>query len=170
MMRASAFANILRATGLVSVALLLGASVLSQPAWADGVRAAQRDNYGRIVFDWNDPVRYSAAVVGGQLVVQFERPISGDLAGVQQALGPYVLSGFLSADGRTATFPLRANVTMRTFTVGNAVVIDLSSDTQQQAAAQTQAPAQAPAQTPAPPATAPAGQPPRAQQPWVPRA
>ena len=103
--------------------LTLLSGLVATSAVADGVRAAQRDDYGRIVFDWNEPIRYSAAVVAGQLVVQFERPITGDLASIQQTLGPYVLNGLLSPDRRTATFPLRANVTMRTFTVGNAIVI-----------------------------------------------
>jgi len=124
---------------------------------ADGVRAAQRDDYGRIVFDWNEPIRYSAAVVAGQLVVQFERPITGDLASIQQTLGPYVLNGLLSPDRRTATFPLRANVTMRTFTVGNAIVIDLSGPPPPQAVAANPTPraaATAPAvQTPLQPPT-----------------
>ncbi|MBL8631237.1 MAG: tetratricopeptide repeat protein [Rhodospirillaceae bacterium] len=164
MSRASALVKLLRAAGIAVLAL--GASVYATAALADGVRAAQRDQYGRIVFDWNDPVRYSAAVVNGQLIVQFERPISGDLNSVQQQLGPYVTSGFLSADGRTATFPLRPDVTMRTFTVGNAVVIDLQQGAQNVAAAQqpqakpagqqqTQAAAQ-PAQSGARQTTAPA--------------
>jgi hypothetical protein len=163
-----------------AVALALGISAFSTTALADGVRAAQRDQYGRIVFDWNDPVRYSAAVVNGQLVVQFERPISGDLNSVQQQMGPYVTSGFLSADGRTATFPLRPNVTMRTFTVGNAVVIDLQSG-QPPAASATQPaqpaqPQQQQAQTRTPPAQTstpaapPAQQAQRPAQPVVPRA
>jgi hypothetical protein len=131
-------------TALLGV--LIGAGLLAaMPARADGVRAAQRDDYGRIVFDWVEPIRYSAAVVGGQLVVQFERPIVGDIAPVQQSLGPYVLGGQLSADRLTATFPLRPNVTMRTFTVGNAVVIDLTGGQPTQAAAPP-----APTATPAP--------------------
>ncbi len=183
MSRAPAFVRVLRTAGLVSAAALtLGVSALSTSAWADGVRAAQRDQYGRIVFDWNDPVRYSAAVVNGQLVVQFERPISGDLASVQQQLGAYVTSGFLSGDGRTATFPLRPNVTMRTFTVGNAVVIDLQgaqapnataaqTPPQQQQPQQAQQQAQArttPTAQVAPAQTAPQAQ--RPAQPVVPRA
>jgi len=138
---------------LIAAALMLFAAA---PAWADGVRAAQREDYGRIVFDWDQPIRYSAAVVAGQLVVQFERPITGDITTIQQSLGPYVLNGLLSPDRRTATFPLRANVNMRTFTVGNAVVIDLTGPAPAQAA-QAQPRPQAPApraQAPAPPPAA----------------
>lgn len=126
----------LRRIGFAAVVAVLAGFASSQ-ALADGVRAAQKEGYGRIVFDWDNPVRYSAAVVGGQLVVQFERPVGGDVSAVQQALGPYVNGGFLSPDGRTATFSLKANVNMRTFTVGNAVVLDLTSQTTPQTQAAT---------------------------------
>src|SRR6185312_9677339 len=69
--------------------------------------------------------------------------------------------GQLSADGRTLTFPLRPNVTMQTFPVGNAVVIDLKPGATPPAApvAAPPTPAKAPPQTattPAKPAAAPA--------------
>ena len=116
---------------------VFGLLLCAAQAHADDVRSAQRDGYGRIVFDWTAPVRYSADVVAGTLIIQFERPITGDVAAVAQALGAYVNAGRLSADKRTASFPLKANVTMRTFTVGQAVVVDLVGP-------QTQAQAQAP--------------------------
>jgi tetratricopeptide (TPR) repeat protein len=101
---------------------------------ADGVRSAQRDGYGRVVFDWDAPVRYSAEVVNGTLVVQFERPIGGNVAPVVQAMAPYITTSQFSADRRTLTFMLRPNITMRTFTVGTAVVVDLVSPQAAQAA------------------------------------
>ena len=94
-------------------------------ARADNVRAAQRDDYGRVVFDWDQPIRYAAEVLNGTLVVQFERPVTSDIAAVAKGLVPYLLPGRFSNDRRTVYFPLKPNVTMRTFTVGNAVVIDL---------------------------------------------
>lgn len=144
------------------------AALFAAPVQADGLRAAVRDGYGRIVFDWDTPVRYAADVVGGELVVQFERPITGNIGSVAQALGPYVGAGRMSADRRTAIFPLRANVTMRTFTVGNAVVVDLTGPQPPPQQAQQTPPAQqnptalirpaapARASTPAAPAAAPA--------------
>jgi len=135
------------------------AMLFAAPAQADGLRAAVRDGYGRIVFDWDVPVRYAADVVGGELVVQFERPITGNIASVAQALGPYVAAGRMSVDRRTAIFPLRANVAMRTFTVGNAVVVDLTGPQQPQQAQQAQPAQQSPTPlirpaTPTRPATA----------------
>ena len=119
-----------------SLLLALAISMsLESPAYADGLRAAPRDDYGRLVFDWDQPIRYAADVVAGQLIVQFERPFTGDVAAASQSLRAFVLSGQVSADRRTATFPLRANVTMRTFTVGNAVVVDLTGPQTAQSAA-----------------------------------
>ncbi|MDX2145852.1 MAG: tetratricopeptide repeat protein [Rhodospirillaceae bacterium] len=145
--RLSASRGILQVAALVG--LIASADAVLHPASADGVRAAPRDGYGRLVFDWDAPIRYAADVVGGQLVVQFERPVTSDISGVAQSLSPYVLNGTFSADRRTLTFPLRAGVTMRTFTVGNAVVVDLTPQTP--TAAQTPPPAAA---TPQPGATA----------------
>ncbi len=115
---------------------LAAALAVAAPAFADDMRSAQREGYGRIVFDWTQPVRYAADVVGGTLIVQFERPITGNIATLTQSLAAYVNGGRLSADRKTASFPLKPNVTMRTFTVGQAVVVDLvTALTPQQAAA-----------------------------------
>ncbi len=95
------------------------------PALADAVRSAPREGYGRVVFEWDQPVRYSADVVDGNLVVQFERAVSGNVAGAAKELAAYVNAPRVSPDQRTIVFPLRPNVTMRTFTVGSAVVVDL---------------------------------------------
>ncbi|MGE4065009.1 MAG: tetratricopeptide repeat protein [Rhodospirillaceae bacterium] len=120
----------------------------SAPAAADAVRSAARDGYGRIAFEWDKPVRYSAEVVNGNLVVQFERPFEMNPVSLALPLTAYVNTPTVSADSRTATFPLRPGVTMRTFTVGSAVVIDLVSAAPQTAAAKPQG--TKPAATPVP--------------------
>lgn len=129
---------------LVLALALLG----STPALADAVRSAPRDGYGRIVFEWDQPVRYSADVLDGSLVVQFERAVSGNVAAAAQQLAPYVNAPRVSPDQRTIVFPLRPNVTMRTFTVGSAVVVDLVGPAPPTAAAK---PAVAAAKPSAPP-------------------
>jgi tetratricopeptide (TPR) repeat protein len=110
---------------IAAAAMIFAASAL--PAKADGVRSAQRDGYGRVVFDWDAPVRYAADVVNGTLVVQFERPVSSNVAPLNQALTPYITGSRVSPDRKTLTFTLRPNITMRTFAVGSAVVLDLVS-------------------------------------------
>jgi len=140
---------------------VLIAFTLSVPAplQAAGLRTATRDGYARLVFDWDSPVRYSADIVGGQLVMQFETAFTGNITAANQALSDYVSGpGQLSPDGRTLTFPLRPTITMRTFTVGNAVVIDLTAPTTPPpaAAAVPAKPAPAKPAAPAAPAAAPA--------------
>ena len=119
--------------------LPLAALLAATPAAADDMRSALREGYGRIVFDWNQPVRYAAEVVGGTLLIQFERPVTGDIAKITQSLAAYVSGGRLSADRKTAFFPLKPNITMRTFTVGQAVVVDLVTGLTPQQAAQARA-------------------------------
>lgn len=114
--------------------------VAAAPTLADAVRFAPREGYGRIVFEWDTPVRYSADVVDGNLVVQFERAISGSVSAAAQSLATYVGTPRVSPDQRTIVFPLRPNVTMRTFTVGSAVVVDLVTPQAQAAAAKPAAP------------------------------
>ncbi|TAL01306.1 MAG: tetratricopeptide repeat protein [Rhodospirillaceae bacterium] len=140
----------------VRLLAILAALCLSTPTvlHAAGLRTATRDGYARLVFDWDSPVRYSADVVGGQLVMQFETPIGGNIAAANQALAEYVTGpGQLSPDGRTLIFPLRPSVTMRTFPVGNAVVVDLTAPTPPPVAAAAKPTPPAAAKTPA---TAPA--------------
>ena len=118
----STMKNLFCGTAIFAAAILTGA-----PAHADGLRAAVRDGYGRLVFDWDAPVRYSAEVVNGQLVIQFDRPVASGVAAADLTLAPFVNGpGRLSADDRTLTYALRPNISMRTFPVGNAVVIDLT--------------------------------------------
>lgn len=140
------------------LSLALAIAVLcSASAFADAVRFAARDGYGRVAFEWDRPVRYSADVLGGDLVVQFERSVTMTPAAIAQALGAYI-SGppRVSPDQRTIAFPLRPNVTMRTFTVGSAVVVDLIGPPAQTAAAKPAPPTNASANPPANP-NAPAG-------------
>ncbi|MEQ9445921.1 MAG: tetratricopeptide repeat protein [Rhodospirillaceae bacterium] len=105
-----------------AIALLIG---MGQPVLSAPMRVAERDGYGRIVFDWPAPVRYSANVIGGQLVLQFDRPITGDVSAAAAALPGYLNAGRISPDRLTASFPLTNTFEMRSLVVGTAVVIDL---------------------------------------------
>ncbi len=146
-----------------SVLILAGVLLCAQDGYAAPIRVADRDGYGRIVFDWTAPVRYSATVVGGQLVLQFDQPVTGDVAAAAQNLAGYLGVGRVSPDRRTITFSLRNNFQMRSITVGAAVVVDLFGappvrPTQAAAPAPTPQPAAAPqapatAQAPAVPAS-----------------
>jgi hypothetical protein len=113
----------------------------SHVAQADNIRAAERGDFGRLVFEWDDPVRYAAEVVGDTLVVQFERPVTTDIAESAQTLNTYVAGGRFAPDRRSIFLPLRAGVSMRTFTVRNAVVVDLVKGEQAASAVASSTPA-----------------------------
>ena len=87
-------------------------------AWSDQI-------YGRIIFDWNAPVKYKARVDSDVLTVSFNRPMEADLNRILKYLGSYVENASLSADGKTATFELAGLFEMDSYASGKSVVIDL---------------------------------------------
>jgi tetratricopeptide (TPR) repeat protein len=123
-------------------------------------RAAEHETFGRMVFDWDAPVQWSADVVNGQLLVRFEKPIAGDPKALLKPLSKYLKGVTLSPDRRMATFSLAMPVQVKSFVSGSSTVIDLTAakdaPPQPAAAAQPTPPPVAPAKvaaTPASPAT-----------------
>lgn len=120
-------------------------------------RAAEHDGFGRMVFDWDGPVKFSAETVNSQLIVRFDKPIAGDPKVVLKPLAKYLKGVTLSPDRKMATFPLVVPVQVKSFqTGGNSVVVDLTEDKK---ANSSSAPPPPPAQT-IPPAELPPGVPP----------
>lgn len=97
----------------------------SAPAFADALRFGTHEGYGRIAFDWDMPVEYTAAITDGVLEVQFARPLTGDVAPSARVLSGYVTAAQVDTERMRARFTLRAGVTMRAYKVGNIVVVDL---------------------------------------------
>jgi len=116
------------------MAFLALAALCSLPAWAENAsnsntspRAAAHDGYGRMVFDWTGPVTYSADVINGELVLRFDRPVSGDFRNLLKPLSRYLRTVSVSSDRRTATFPLTRPIGVKAYTNSNgAVIVDLS--------------------------------------------
>ena len=125
------------------MALLSAAPLQADPV---KVRAAAHDGYGRIVFNWPTPVVFSAVSEGGLLVVNFGRPIEASYANAVRALRPYIRDATPGADGRSVTFALRGQFSVRSFDMGAAVVVDIvkavdpATVAVSQAARQVQAP------------------------------
>lgn len=114
--------------GLIAAALLAaGVLAVAVPAGAVEVvvRAAPHDGYGRIVFNWQQPVAKQVAVESGRLVVRFSQPIEADYAGVARSLEGYVADPRPGADGRSVSFRLAQPVELESFYTGTAVVVDL---------------------------------------------
>ena len=109
--------------GLVmALALPAGAA---RAADAVKTRAAEHEHYARMAFDWPAPVAYDAKIDGGTLTIHFERGLETELGAITKYIGSYVESVSLGADGATLTARLKRAVTLRTFTEGDTIAIDL---------------------------------------------
>lgn len=147
---------VLTVVGMLVLVLGFGAV-----AWAQSTpRAAEHETFGRMVFDWDGPVKFSAETVNSQLIVRFDRPIAGDPKVVLKPLAKYLKGVTLSPDRRMATFPLAVPVQVKSFQTGNSVVVDLSEAKASSSSSPPPPPAQAtPASDlpPVPPAELPPG-------------
>ncbi|KAA5606063.1 tetratricopeptide repeat protein [Roseospira marina] len=117
-----------RSLGLtLLLALVCAATLLTRaaPAWAAEVSAAAHDGYGRMVFRWDDPVRYTVEIRNGNLVAAFDAPIPNSVASVPGRLPAYVDTVRVSPDRRTVTLPLKGDFTLNVFTLNSSVVVDL---------------------------------------------
>ncbi|MBI4966791.1 MAG: tetratricopeptide repeat protein [Rhodospirillales bacterium] len=125
---------------------------LAGVAQAAGLRGAAHADFGRLVFEWDEPVTYTAEIAGNRLLVAFDRPLPGDPRALVGALAGYLADVQVALDRKSASFTLAQPVQMRTYTVGGAVVVDLQ---RHQGAVSANTPAQGqPAARPAPMADA----------------
>jgi hypothetical protein len=88
-------------------------------------RAAEHEHYGRIAFDWPAPVTYDAKLDGSTLTIHFERALETSLRPITDSIGSYIDSVSLGDDGTTLTAQLKRTVSLKTFTEGNTIAIDL---------------------------------------------
>lgn len=109
----------------VLLSLLMFAAVPAQAQETVQARGWSKATYGRIIFDWPKPVQHTARVKDGALLVEFSRPMQGDLDRVVKYLGDYVTSAELTETGNVARFALAGNFEVDSFVTGNSVVIDL---------------------------------------------
>lgn len=95
------------------------------PAESVATRGWTHETFGRLVFDWTRPVEYSARLENGRLVVEFDRPAAFAFGRALPHLTGYLKDATVSPDGRRASFALVGPVTLKSFTDGPKVVIDL---------------------------------------------
>ncbi|WP_417837115.1 hypothetical protein [Thalassospira tepidiphila] len=89
------------------------------------IRSGLHNGYGRIVLQWNEPVNYTAEIIGDQLVVRFDQPLVASLRGVLTPVSRYISDAFFDPDGRTIAFVLSDDYEVRAFNVGSNVVLDI---------------------------------------------
>lgn len=130
----------LRTACIAAGVLIAGALTVPGSSPAAELRAAPHTGYGRIVFDYDSPVTYMADMDGSTLRLRFSEPVPGQPGSLPAALADYVSAVSLSADRTEATLTLKGDVTLKTFTLGTAIVVDLVRGDGQA----TSAPAQTP--------------------------
>ncbi len=111
---------------LTTASVLL--AVLPAVAWADAValRAGERGNGARLVFEWPQAVQHSARLAGNQVRLTFARPIETDLTGLSTRLADWVEGASRSGDGREVTITLKRSARLQSFASGNRVIVDLT--------------------------------------------
>lgn len=110
---------------LIILSALAFVSVPAKAQEAVQARGWAKATYGRIIFDWQKPVEYSAEIEGRELVVKFGRSMRGDLTRVVGNLSGYVTSAELAGNGKEARFGLAGNFELASFATGSSVVVDL---------------------------------------------
>lgn len=110
---------------LITLIALVFGSLPAMAQEAVQARGWAKATYGRIIFDWQRPVEYTAKIEGGELVVEFSRPMRSDLSRVVKNLGGYVTSAELAERGKVARFGLAGNFEVASFATGPSVVVDL---------------------------------------------
>ena len=113
----------------VVVAAALGLLAAGRAFAADQVvvRATDhnKEGFGRIAFVWPAPVRYDARLQNNVLTVHFARPMTVKLDAIPKHLGAYVSSVRLR-DDTTVVARVTPGATLRSFTSGNTVAIDIA--------------------------------------------
>lgn len=129
----------IRLLRLCAFALLL----LPGLAGAAELRAGIHDDFGRIVVEWPQPVRYAARVEGNRLIVEFEQPLDADPATLVPRLPTYLRAARREDGGRRVVFDLKIPTALAAQSFGNSVVLDLSKAPPAASAAPPQAAAEA---------------------------
>lgn len=121
----------IRLLRLCAFALLL----LPGVAEAAELRAGIHDDFGRIVVEWPQAVRYAARIDGNRLIVEFDRPLDADPAELVPRLPAYLRAARREDGGRRVVFDLRGPTALAAQTFGTSVVLDLSKPARQQPSA-----------------------------------
>ena len=121
------------------------------------VSAESSDGFDSLRFAWPARVNYTAQRFGNELLIQFDRPVDGDVAGAARGLGGFIASARLDDGRREVVVGLTGNHRLRTYRDGNNVVIDVGD--RQAVASRPSASAPVSAGTNAPSGSAPASAP-----------
>ena len=113
-------------------------------------RGWSHDDYGRIVFDWQNQVGYTAVAENGQAVISFDAPLSTTLEAAISNLSNYVSGGSVSEDGRTVRFTMSKPSLVSSFRNETSIVVDITPSDEAEPVVAEAEPAAEPAAVDAP--------------------
>lgn len=116
----------------ISSIALLAMLLVGLDAWAEPVRVrtSTGDGYGRMTFQWAQPVGHQAQKNGDRLVINFSRPIEADLRRVVRGLSRYIASAEAAPNDATVVFRVKGDFSVRSYDSGSSVVVDIVSAAQ----------------------------------------
>jgi len=112
---------------IISFMIIVISMLYVDTAWAEriAVRAGAHPGYGRIVFKWSLPVKYTAKIENGALRVTFGEPAETNYNEVKRNLRKFVSGARSSDGGRAVSFPLTGDYGVRSFYSGSYLVVDI---------------------------------------------
>jgi len=108
-------------TSLVAALMVAGPA----DALAASVSTSVGDGFGRIIFDWDVPVRYTVEMRDRTLIARFDTPVPNGASLIPRRLPAYVETVRLSGDRLQAIMPLKDTFSLTAYPQGSAVVIEL---------------------------------------------
>ncbi|MDF2366000.1 hypothetical protein [Sneathiella sp.] len=104
------------------IALLISDVVAAAPVT---VTAADKENVGRLVFNWDAAPEFTTEQEEGYLYIRFTKPFDTDLSAASAALAQYVGQGELLEGKQSVRFPLKNAVRVASRLEDNAVIVEL---------------------------------------------
>ena len=108
--------------GVLVVAVLMTEAMAAAPVT---VTAADKDNIGRLVFNWETAPEYAAEIEDGYLYIRFTTAFDANLGAASSALENYVGQGEFLEGGQSVRFPLKGELLLASKSDGNAVIVEL---------------------------------------------
>jgi hypothetical protein len=111
--------------GAVLALLLLCGGATAARAQGVEMRAGVHEGFGRLVFEWRQPVTHTARIEGDRLIVTFNRAVESDPVSLVPRLPTYLRAARREDGNRRVVFDLRGAYTLKVQDFGASVVLDL---------------------------------------------
>jgi hypothetical protein len=104
------------------ILLLTGEAIAAAPVT---VTAADKENIGRLVFNWDEAPEFIAEQEEGYLYIRFTKPFDTDLSAASRELARYIGAGEVLEGKQSVRFPIKGEVRVASRLAGSAVIVEL---------------------------------------------